>query len=111
MSAHIAFPKISKKPDRPSTLSESVLGRILRDSLNFNGLVVTDAMEMAGIAAHYSPGKAALLALKAGADVILLSPDALTAVNYLVRSVERGKISEDRINKSVRKIVTLKKEA
>ncbi len=111
MSAHIAFPEISKLPDRPSTLSKSVLGRILRDSLGFNGLVVTDAMEMAGIAAHYSPGKAVLLALKAGADVMLLSPDDLTAINYLVRAVDRGKITEERINKSVHKLLALKKEA
>lgn len=111
MSAHIAFPNISTHPDRPSTLSESVLERILRDSLEFKGLVVTDALEMAGIAAHYSPGKAALLALKASADVLLLSPDALTAIDYLVRAVKRGKISEERINKSVRKLLTLKKEA
>ncbi len=111
MSAHIAFPKISAHPDRPSTLSESVLERILRDSLSFNGLVVTDAMEMAGIAAHYSPGEAVLLSLQAGVDIMLLSPDALTAINFLVRAVKRGKISKERINKSVRKLLKLKKEA
>ncbi len=111
MSAHIAFPEIGKNPRRPSTLSESVQKRILRDSLGFEGLVVTDALEMAGIASHYSPGKAALLTLQAGSDIVLLSADALTAMNYLERAVERGKITEERITESVRKILTLKREA
>lgn len=111
LSAHIAFPKISKHPERPSTLSQSVLKRILREDLNFDGLVVTDALEMKGITDHYAPGEAVLLALKAGADIMLLSPDVPAAINYLVKAVEDGRLSEKRINKSVRKLLTLKKEA
>ena len=111
MSAHIAFPKISTNPDLPSTLDQSILGRILVDSLNFDGLVVTDGLEMRGISAHYSPGEAVVKALKAGADMMLLSLDEITAIQEVERAVERGSISEERIDQSVRKILAKKKQA
>ncbi|MCW9706610.1 glycoside hydrolase family 3 N-terminal domain-containing protein [Fodinibius salsisoli] len=111
MSAHIAFPNISPTPRRPGTLDPYILNRILRDSLNFNGLVVTDGLEMRGISAHYSPGEAVILALKAGADLMLLSLDEVTAIQQVERAVQRGTITEERINQSVRKILQKKKEA
>lgn len=111
MSAHINFPKISENPGRPSTLDRSILDRILVDSLGFEGLIVTDGLEMRGISAHYSPGEAIRLALEAGADVMLLSPDELTAIRELEQAVYNGTISEERINKSVRKLLAWKKGA
>ena len=110
MSAHISFPNISTNVGLPGTLDESILNRILVDSLGFNGLIVTDGLEMLGIANHYSPGEAVIMALQAGADVMLLSPDEMTAINELYRAVESGRITEERIDHSVRKILTLKKE-
>lgn len=111
MSAHIAFPGISSNPRLPGTLDPSILNRILVDSLDFNGLIVTDGLEMRGISAHYSPGEAVLMALKAGADMMLLSLDEITAIQEVERAVERGNITEERIDQSVRKILAKKKEA
>lgn len=110
MSAHIAYPNISENIGRPSTLDESVLNRILIDSLGFKGLVVTDGLEMQGITNHYAPGEAVVLALLAGADLMLISPDELTAIADVKRAVEMGRISEDRIDQSVRKLLQLKKD-
>ena len=110
MSAHIAYPNISENIGRPSTLDESVLNRILIDSLDFDGLVVTDGLEMRGITNHYSPGEAVVLALKAGADLMLISPDELTAIEGVKDAVAIGRLSEERIDQSVRKLLELKKD-
>ena len=110
MSAHIAFPNISENIGLPGTLDASILNRILVDSLGFDGLVVTDGLEMRGITDHYSPGEAVILALLAGVDMMLISPDEMTAINELKRAVEIGRITEERIDQSVRKILNLKIE-
>jgi beta-glucosidase-like glycosyl hydrolase/CubicO group peptidase (beta-lactamase class C family) len=110
MSAHIAYPNVSINGSIPGTLDESILGTLLIDRLGFDGLVVTDGLEMQGIAASYSPGEAVILALKAGADKMLISPDEMTAIHELKQAVQTGVISEERIDQSVRKILTLKAE-
>ncbi len=109
MSAHIAFPNVSKNIDLPGTLDESILNRILVDSLGFDGLIITDGLEMSGITDHYSPGEAVVMALLAGADLMLISPDEKTAIQELKTAVEAGRISELRIDQSVRKLLELKK--
>ena len=109
MSAHIAFPNVSDYEGLPGTLDESILNRILVDSLGFDGLVITDGLEMLGITDHYSPGEAVIMALLAGSDIMLISPDEMTAINELKTAVEIGRISEERIDQSVRKILKLKK--
>jgi len=111
MSAHINFPNISQNPGRPSTLDPSVLNRILVDSLGFNGMIVTDALEMSGISSYYSAGDAIVYALQAGADIMLLSPNELSAIETLEQAVRDGKITEERIERSVRKLLRWKKEA
>src|SRR5699024_6675177 len=111
LSAHISFPEISNQPGLPGTLDPSILHRILKDSLNFDGLVVTDGLEMKGISEHYSPGEAVVLDLKAGADLMLLSSDEVTAIEEVERAVQQGKKSEKRINQSVRKLLNFKKDA
>lgn len=110
MSAHIAFPKISDFSGLPATMDSTVLNRILIDSLNFSGTVFTDGLEMHGITSNFSPGEAVIKALKAGADLMLLSPDDLTAIDEIELAVENGRLSEQRINRSVRKLLTWKKE-
>ena len=110
MSAHIAYPEISENLGRPATLDESVLNRILADTLGFNGLVVTDGLEMKGITDHFSPGEAVVQALLAGADIMLISPDELSAITDVELAVKSGRISEDRIDQSVRKLLSLKSE-
>lgn len=108
MTAHIAFPNIGSDPRRPATLDSFFMTDLLQNELGFDGLIVTDALEMAGIANHYSPGNAAIEAIKAGADMILLSPDEMTAILQIERAVLRGELSEERINASVLKILRWK---
>lgn len=110
MSAHIAYPNISENIDMPATLDPSILNRILIDSLNFDGLIVTDGLEMSGISHRFSPGEAVIQSLLAGADMMLISPDEMTAVNEIERAVNSGRLSEQRINKSAKKILELKRD-
>lgn len=110
MSAHISFPNISENEGLPGTLDRSILNRILIDSLSFDGLIVTDGLEMRGITDHYSPGQAVIKALQAGADQMLVSTDEKAAINEIKKAVEAGELSEDRIDQSVRKILKLKAE-
>jgi beta-glucosidase-like glycosyl hydrolase/CubicO group peptidase (beta-lactamase class C family) len=111
MSAHISFPKISTDPEMPGTLDASILGDILMDSLNFRGIVVTDGLEMSGITKKFSPGRAVVRALNAGADVMLISPDIHTAIAEVLDAVAKGEITEQRINESYRKILEWKQQA
>lgn len=110
MSAHISFPKLSDRPEVPATLNASILERMLADSLKFDGMVVTDGLEMNGISNHFSPGQAVVQALQAGADMMLLSPDALTAINEVEHAIQKEELSEERLDASVRKILNWKKE-
>ncbi len=111
MSAHISFPQISDHPEIPGTLDENILGDILIDSLNFEGVVVTDGLEMSGITKKFSPGRAVVRALHAGADIMLISPDIHTAISEVIAAVEQGEISVERIEESFRKIIRWKQNA
>lgn len=110
MSAHISFPNISRNIGLPGTLDDSIIQDILIDSLNFDGLIVSDGLEMRGIADHYSPGEAVIMSLLAGVDLMLVSPDEITAINDLKKAIESGRITEERLDHSVRKILALKRE-
>jgi beta-N-acetylhexosaminidase len=92
----------------PATLSPKILTGILREELKFNGLIVTDAMSMAGVAARYTPAEAAILAIKAGADVIEKSPDLDAAIAGVKEAIARGDIAVDRIDRSVQRILRAK---
>ena len=108
MTAHVAVPRVTGEPDIPATLSAKVLTDLLRKRLKFDGLVITDAMEMGGITTRYGTGKAAIRAVQAGADMLLLPPDTDAAIDEIVRAVGRGEISERRINQSVERILATK---
>jgi len=92
----------------PGTLSPKILTGLLRDELKFNGLIVTDAMSMAGVAARYTPAESAVRAIKAGADMILKSPDLDAAIAGIKQAVASGEITETRINASVERILRAK---
>jgi beta-N-acetylhexosaminidase len=108
MTAHVAVPNVTDSPEIPATLSPRILTDLLRNRLNFKGLVVTDALEMGGITNTYWGGLAAVRALQAGADVLLLPPNATVAINEVERAVKRGDISEKRIDESVLKVLAAK---
>ncbi len=110
MSAHVAYPVISQFEDRPSTLDPSVLRRLLTDSLRFDGFIVTDGLDMKAISDAYSPGRAAVEAFKAGADILLLSSDERSAVHEMKLAVESGEISEQELNYRVHRFLRLKAE-
>jgi beta-N-acetylhexosaminidase len=92
----------------PATLSAKVLTGLLREEMKFEGLIVTDAMSMAGVAARYTPAESAVLAIKAGADIIEKSPDIDAAIAGIKEAVAKGEITEARIGASVERILHAK---
>lgn len=108
MTAHVAMPALTGTPKTPATLSSIILRDLLREQLRFPGLVVTDALEMGGIADTYWCGLAAAEAVKSGADVVLLPTDAKVAINEIERAVLRGDIDPKQIDASVARMLTAK---
>ncbi len=108
MTAHVAVPQVTAEPDIPATLSTRILTDLLRGALKFQGIVVTDALEMGGITGRYWTGLACVRALQAGADMLLLPQDTDVAINEVVRAVERGDLSPARIDESVSRVLQLK---
>jgi beta-N-acetylhexosaminidase len=111
MTGHIVMPALDPEPNLPTTLSEPIVTGLLRDELKFEGLVYTDSMGMAGVAATHSPGEAAVAAFKAGNDVILHSPDDAAAFAAIRDAVKSGEIPESRLNESVERILRAKARA
>ena len=107
MSAHIALPAVTHD-STPATLAPAVMTALLRDTLGFKGLVITDAMDMRGVGAGYALGESAVLAVKAGADILLMPPDVPAAISAVVAAVERGEIPASRIAASVRRLLEMK---
>jgi beta-N-acetylhexosaminidase len=105
MSAHISFPNLSDKPLIPGTLDPNVLGRLLVDSLHYDGLIVSDALEMRGVTSVFKPGEAAVAAINAGVDLIILSPNEDLAIEAVLKAVQDSTISEARIDASLRKLL------
>lgn len=110
MSAHIALPQLDAGRTRPATVVPEVLTGILRDSLGFEGLTVTDALNMQGVVSLFGAGEASVLALLAGADLLLMPANAGEAIDALVAAVEEGRVTEDRVNRSVRKLLDIKRD-
>ena len=99
MTAHLLLPSLD--PDRPATLSSAVLTKLLRQELGFDGLVVTDALVMEAITSRYGAGEAAVLALEAGADLVLMPADADAAIAAIVAAITAGRLTEERIETSL----------
>lgn len=101
MTAHLLLPALD--PDRPATLSPAVLDQLLRRELGFEGLVVTDALVMEAIAAHTGAGEAAVQALEAGADLVLMPADAQEAITAIAAAVESGRLQRSRLEASAQR--------
>jgi beta-N-acetylhexosaminidase len=108
MSAHIAFPAFTGT-DEPGTLSPAVLTGLLRDSLRFGGLVVTDALTMGGIVAQYGAGEASVRAFLAGSDLLLMPADPDSAMEAMTAAVASGRIPRERLTASVRRVLEIKR--
>ncbi|MEO1520995.1 MAG: glycoside hydrolase family 3 N-terminal domain-containing protein [Cyanobacteria bacterium J06633_2] len=102
MSAHLLLPKLDA--ERPATLSRTILTNLLRNEFNFEGLIVTDALVMGAIADHYGKNEAAVMAIEAGADVVMMPLDPVGVVDAVEHAVETGRLSSQRIQDSVERI-------
>jgi len=104
MTAHIAAPNVTGS-DVPSTMSSVILQDKLRRELGYQNIIVTDAMEMGAIMKQYTNTEAAIGSIQAGADIVLVPKNFVEAFDAVVAAVNRGTISEERINQSVRRIL------
>ncbi len=111
MTAHIALPCLGGGTNVPATLSPTLTRSLLGDSLGFHGVVVTDALAMGAIVTAYGVGESAVMAFLAGSDVLLYPSDPAVAHAAVVAAVRAGRISIDRLDQSVRKLLELKQRA
>lgn len=107
MTAHIALP-VAYGDSTPATLSSRIMHGLLRDTLGFRGITVTDAMTMEGIAKGYGADESAVRSVEAGDDILLMPPDASRAIDAIVRAVQSGRIPASRIDESVKRILEIK---
>lgn len=107
MVSHISCPNVTGD-NTPATLSEMMITDILRGEMGFDGMVITDALNMGAITAQYSSSEAAVAALNAGADMLLMPEDFQSAYKGVLSAVESGTVSEERIDESVRRILEVK---
>ena len=108
MTGHLSVPALEPDPNTPATLSAHILTDLLRNDLRFQGLVVTDAMDMGGITVRFAPGEAAVRAVLAGVDCLLMPPVPDAAFEALQNAVKSGRISQERLDASVRRILEAK---
>ena len=108
MTAHIALPVVNGDSSTPATLAPRIITGLLRDSLHFRGVAITDAMTMEGIGKGYTAEQSSVLAVKAGAEILLKPSDATRAINALVAAVDRGEISRSRVDSAARHVLELK---
>jgi beta-N-acetylhexosaminidase len=115
MTAHIVLPALEPVPELPATLSHTVLTGLLRERLGYQGLIITDALDMGAIRNQRSAATAAVLAFEAGADMLLLAGISSDDREHLregpqalIDAVRSGRISEQRIDESVRRILGTK---
>lgn len=108
MTAHLAVPGIESDSTLPATLSRTILDSLLREEYGFKGLLVTDAMNMRGLLKRYANGTAAKLAVRAGVDILLMPNSIGETIDTLLAAVKRGEVSEEEIDRSVRRILSYK---
>jgi beta-N-acetylhexosaminidase len=108
MTAHIALPAVNGDSTTPATLAPRIITGLLRDSLGFDGIAITDAMTMEGVGKGYTTEQSSVLAVQAGADILLKPTDPTRAINAVVDAVEHGEISRARIDSAARHILELK---
>lgn len=107
MTAHVLTPKITDD-GLPATLSKTIITDILRNELGFDGIIITDGLEMNAISKVYPEEEAVVMAIEAGVDMLLLPVDFPKSFDAVLSAVKRGKITEERIDQSVRRILEVK---
>lgn len=107
MVGHITAPEVTDD-GLPASLSKAMITGCLREKMGYEGVVVTDSMSMGAVTKYYDAGEAAVMAISAGADIVLMPGDLEKAFTAVEQAVESGKISEERLNESVLRILKLK---
>ena len=107
MVGHISCPQVAGD-DLPASLSEKMTTQILRQEMGYDGFLITDAMNMGAVSENYSSSEAAVAAIRAGIDMILMSQDFQQAYEGILNAVESGELTEERIDESLRRITALK---
>ena len=108
MVGHISAPELTGGDNIPSSLSETVITGILRGELGYDGIIITDALNMGAITEYYEPDVAAIMALKAGADMVLMPEDFVQAYEGVLSALQDGTISQERADDSLRRIYRVK---
>jgi beta-N-acetylhexosaminidase len=109
MIGHLDVPALEEQNNLPATLSNNIVTGLLKDQMGFKGLIVTDAIRMQAVAQNYTTAQAAVMAVKAGNDVVLFPDDVQEAIYAIINAVKKGEITEQRLDESVRKILLAKK--
>jgi beta-N-acetylhexosaminidase len=109
MVSHIAVPTLDPTPGLPASLSDRIITGLLKREMGFDGLVVTDAMEMQGVVRGYSVAQSTVMALRAGVDIVLLPPDEDVALAAVLAAARSGELPLERINESVRRVLEAKR--
>ena len=107
MISHISISKVTENTV-PATMSKLVIQNMLRQELGFSGIIITDAMDMGAITKKYKPGDAAVKAIQAGIDIVLMTPDLEEAYQAVYDAVKAGEITEKQITESVQRIIETK---
>jgi beta-N-acetylhexosaminidase len=108
MIAHLLVPALD--PVKPVTFSKKAVTALLREGMGFDGIIVSDALDMGALANEYPPDEIAIRAVEAGIDILLHPVDARKTIDAVVKSVEQGRLTEQRIQESVDRIVAAKKQ-
>lgn len=108
MIAHLSLPFIDQEKYVPASLSRKIIEDVLIDELKFKGLIITDALNMAGVVKHFSTSEVALRCLNSGVDLILMPQGESETISTIENAVRTGEVNEERINNSVRKILNAK---
>ena len=107
MVGHFSLPHVTQEPI-PASLSSTVITELLREEMGFEGIIITDAMNMGAVAQQYSSAESAVMALKAGNDMILKPADFNAAYQGVLEAVDRGELTIERIDASLRRILRVK---
>lgn len=109
MTGHLYVPAFESKNRIPASLSYKIVSGLLKNALGFEGLIITDALDMQAITNYFSPAEAVVKSFKAGNDILLMPPDILTGIKTIYEAVKSGEITEERLDESVRKILKAKR--
>ena len=108
MVGHITAPNLTDGDSLPASISEKIITGVLRNELGYHGIIITDAMNMGAITEYYKSDVAAIMALKAGADMVLMPENFEEAYQGVLDAVVDGTVSEERIDDSLRRIYRVK---